>query len=175
MRRSIRLALLASSLALLGTAATAQAQLRLPRTDGPGLAQPQADVLEAPVVEKTAADKATADKQAAATAAAASWLQMLDKRDWRNAWQAASQMFRTAVPINAWMEGIPKAREPLGALTERTPADAVYKTTLEGRPDGEYVTVSFTTKYANKPEAEEVVTTVREADGKWRVTGFQAR
>lgn len=170
MRPLLRLALLASSaFVLCGTAA---AQLRLPRSDGPGLA-PSIEALEA--APAPTVDKETADKQAAATAVASAWLQMLDKRDWRNAWQASSQLFRSNVPINAWLEGIPKVREPLGALAERTAAEAVYKTTLEGRPDGEYVTISFIAKYANKPEAEETVTTVREADGKWRVTGFQTR
>lgn len=170
MRPLLRLALLASSVFVL--CGTAAAQLRLPRSDGPALA-PSIEALEA--APANTVDKETADKQAAATAVASAWLQMLDKRDWRNAWQASSQLFRSTVPINAWLEGIPKVREPLGALAERTAAEAVYKTTLEGRPDGEYVTISFIAKYANKPEAEETVTTVREADGKWRVTGFQTR
>jgi hypothetical protein len=72
------------------------------------------------------------------------------------------------------MDGIPKVREPFGALVERVPAESVYKTTLEGRPDGEYVSVNFVSKF-DKQEVQEVVTTVREADGKWRVTGYSTR
>jgi hypothetical protein len=64
---------------------------------------------------------------------------------------------------------------PLGALVSRTPTTAVYKTTLQGRPDGEYVTVVFNADYANKTGMEEVVTTVRESDGRWRVTGYFTR
>jgi hypothetical protein len=155
--------------------ATASAQLKAPRTASPGL-QPSASESAPAATEATpAADKETADKEAAGTAAATAWLQQLDKRDWRNAWQASSQKFRSTVPVAAWMEGIPKAREPLGALAERSPGQAIYKTTLDGQPDGEYVSVAFLSKFANKPETEELVTTVREADGKWRVMGYQTR
>jgi hypothetical protein len=73
------------------------------------------------------------------------------------------------------MDNIPKVREPLGALTERTPQESVYKTTLPGYPDGEYVSVRYASKFANKADAEELVTTVREPDGRWRVTGYQVR
>jgi hypothetical protein len=72
------------------------------------------------------------------------------------------------------MEGIPKVREPLGNLVERAQAQAVYKTTLQGRPDGDYVSVIFDSKFTGK-QVQEVVTTVLDADGKWRVTGYSAR
>jgi hypothetical protein len=72
------------------------------------------------------------------------------------------------------MDGIPKVREPLGAFVERTPAESVYKTTLEGSPNGEYVTAIFLSKF-DKRELQEVVTMVREPDGKWRATGYSTR
>jgi hypothetical protein len=83
-------------------------------------------------------------------------------------------MFRGVVPLPSWMDGIPKVRDELGGLVERTPAESVYKTTLAGRPDGEYVSVIFLSKF-DKKEVQEVVTTVREPDGSWRVTGYVAR
>jgi hypothetical protein len=52
---------------------------------------------------------------------------------------------------------------------------AVYKSKLAGRPDGDYVTVIFASKFAKKADVEEVITTVREPDGRWRVTGYTAR
>jgi hypothetical protein len=83
-------------------------------------------------------------------------------------------VFRGSVPLATWMDGIPKVREPLGALVERTPAESAYKTTLPGRPDGQYVTVIFLSKFA-KRELQEVVTVVRDTDGKWRATGYSTR
>ena len=83
-------------------------------------------------------------------------------------------MFRGSVPLATWMDGIPKVRADLGALVDRAPAQTVYKTQLEGRPPGEYVSVVFASKFAQR-EVEEIVTTVREPDGRWRVTGYSTR
>ena len=120
-------------------------------------------------------DKETADKEAAGQLAAQGWLLLLDRQNWGGAWDAASQVFRSMVPIDAWMGAIPKDRAPLGPLITRTPTTAVYKTQLQGRPDGEYVTAVFATDYTNKKGIEEVVTTVLEPDGRWRVTGYFTR
>jgi hypothetical protein len=107
--------------------------------------------------------------------AAAGWLLLLDRKDWGMAWDTSAAMFRATVPLPAWMDGIPKVREPLGALVERSPGDATYRNQLQGRPAGDYVTAVFITRFENKPDAQEIVTTVREPDGKWRVTGYATR
>lgn len=114
------------------------------------------------------------EKAAAATLAASGWLVLLDRRDWGRAWETTAAMFRSTVPLAAWMDGIPKARD-LGDFVEREPEEAVYKTTLEGRPNGDYVTVIYGSRFSKKDDVVEIVTTVREADGKWRVTGYSTR
>lgn len=115
-----------------------------------------------------------ADNENAARLAAQGWLVLLDRKDWGRAWETTASAFRGKVPLAAWMDAIPKVREPLGALVERTIAESSFKTSLRGMPDGEYVTVVFASKFTNR-EAAEVVTTVRDSDGKWRVTGYLAR
>jgi uncharacterized protein DUF4019 len=162
--------LLAAAAAVLLTG-TASAQLSLPRN------APQPAVPAKPPAAPAAAATGAADsseKEAAGKLAAAGWLVLLDRRDWGRAWETSSSVFRGTVPLPAWMDGIPKVREPFGALVERTAAESAYKTTLEGRPDGEYVTVIFLSKF-DKRELQEVVTTVRDSDGKWRVTGYSTR
>ena len=144
--------------------ATAGAQLKAP---GKAPAAPAAAPAAAPNPENAA-------KEAAGKLAAQGWLVLLDRRDWGRAWETSSAMFRGAVPLATWMDGIPKVRETLGAFVERTPAESVYKTTLEGRPNGEYVTVIFASKF-DKRELQEVVTMVREPDGKWRATGYSTQ
>lgn len=165
-------ALLMALMAALFTA-SAGAQLKAPRDNQAPTtaARPGA---AAPAAAKDAATSANAEKEAAGKLAAAGWLVLLDRRDWGRAWETASAVFRGSVPLAAWMDGIPKVREPMGTLVERIPADSIYKTTLEGRPDGDYVTVIFASKF-DKKQVQEVVTTVREADGKWRVTGYSPR
>ena len=155
---------LSAALAAMLLCATASAQLKAPK-------QPVAPAAPAPA---PAAANPNAEKENAGKLAAAGWLVLLDRRDWGRSWETSSAMFRGSVPLAAWMDGIPKVREPLGTFVERAPATSSYKTTLEGRPEGEYVTVIFLSKF-DKKELQEVVTTVRESDGKWRVTGYSTR
>jgi hypothetical protein len=169
------LSLLAAAAAVLFTA-SAGAQLKLPRDmPAPAKAGPAAPAAAtaAPAAAPEGKDAKT-EKEAAGKLAAGGWLVLLDRRDWGRAWETSSAVFRGSVPLANWMDGIPKVREGLGALVERTPAESVYKTTLAGRPEGEYVTTIFLTKFEKK-ELQEVVTTVREGDGKWRVTGYSTR
>lgn len=154
--------------------APAFAQLKPPRNAGQPAAAEKPAAAPAQTPAPAAAEKANAEKEAAGKLAAAGWLVLLDRRDWGRAWETSSSVFRGAVPLPAWMDGIPKVREAFGAFIERTPAESAYKTTLEGRPAGDYVTVIFLSKF-EKRELQEVVTTVRDTDGKWRVTGYSTR
>ena len=138
-----------------------------PRTAAPAAAAAVAPAQAEPTPE-------VKEKAAAATLAASGWLLLLDRRDWGRAWEATGPMFRTTVPLAAWMDGIPQARD-LGDFIQREPAEAIYKPTLEGRPDGEYVTVFYASKFSKKDEVVEIVTTSRDTDGKWRVIGYQTR
>lgn len=149
-------------------AGSAAAQLKPPKD----AARPAAAASSA--APAPAAKNPHAEKEAAARLAAHGWLVLLDRKDWGRAWETSSSVFRQTVPLATWMDGIPKVRMELGAFVERSPAESAYKTTLPGRPDGEYVTVIFLSKF-EKRELQEVVTTVRDTDGKWRVTGYSTR
>ncbi len=64
------------------------------------------------------------------------------------------------------------ARKPLGKLFSRKVLTKVYKSSLPGAPDGEYVVVQFETSFENKKMAIETVTPMLDKDGKWRVSGY---
>ncbi len=170
---------LAATACLLASATTL-AQLKPPRTSGPSLATPPVSVpapaqpSAAPAPAETANDD-IAQKESAGRLAALGWLMLLDRRDWGTAWENSSQVFRTQVPIAAWMDAIPKVREPLGPLAGRDPVETAYKTALPGRPAGDYVTVVFASRFSNKPDMQEIVTTARDTDGRWRVLGYSTR
>ncbi len=136
-------------------------------------------LLTAPASAQTAAPAAVSAeelaKQADGQLAAEAWLTQLDQRNWGGAYEAASQSFRNMVKIDQWMDSIPGVRAPFGGYQSRTVDTVAYKTSLAGRPAGEYVTAIFNTVFSKKEDAQEVVTTAREADGKWRVIGYQPR
>jgi hypothetical protein len=174
MKPSSRLTLLAV-LACAGV--TAQAQLKPSAPGAAGTPRYNAPTLGGGTAAAPAAPAAQGNPEfeRAGQNAAHAWLMLLDRKDWGTAWDASSAVFRQSVPLGTWMDNIPKARDPFGAFVERQPAEAMYKRTLAGRPDGDYVTVVFVSKFANKDRVEELVTTVREADGRWRVTGYQTK
>ena len=164
MKPSSRLTVLAAALAL--AAGVAQAQLRPPGQRG---------ALPAPAAAPADGVVSNPEFQKAGQTAAHAWLLLLDRKDWGTAWDASSSVFRQNVPLGTWMDNVPKLRDPFGTFVERQPAEVVYKKTLPGRPDGDYVTAIFVRKFDRKPEVVETVTTVRESDGRWRVTGYTAR
>jgi len=171
--KSYRRSLLAAGLC--ACALAAQAQLKPPAKPGPAPATPAA--APTPQARASASNGVISNPEfeKAGQIAAHAWLLLLDRKDWGTAWDASSSVFRQSVPLGTWMDNVPKLREPLGAFVERQPGEAVYKRTLPGRPEGDYVTVQFTSKFDKKPVVQELVTTVRESDGRWRVTGYQAR
>lgn len=166
---------LAASVAL--SAAAASAQLKAPPSAKPAVAPASAATRPQNQAPPVAPPVSAADAQleSAGELAAAGWLVLLDRRDWGRAWDTSSALFRSTVPIGTWMDAIPKVREPLGPFVERQTNNRGYKTQLEGRPEGAYVTVIFLSKFAARAEIQEVVTTVREGDGRWRVTGYSTR
>ena len=171
--KSFRRSLLAAGLC--ACALAAQAQLKPPAKPGPAPATPAA--APTPQARASASNGVISNPEfeKAGQIAAHAWLLLLDRKDWGTAWDASSAVFRQSVPLGTWMDNVPKLRDPLGKFVERQPGEAIYKRTLPGRPEGDYVTVQFTSKFDKKPVVQELVTTVRESDGRWRVTGYQAR
>lgn len=173
MQATHRLALAAGALA---AAFAASAQLKPSTPPAAGAPRPAATASAPAATPGPANPGATVDaeKETAGKVAAHGWLALLDRRDWGTAWDTSSMLFRQTVPLASWMDGIPKVREPFGALLTRQPSETIYKTTLPGRPDGHYVTTNFTSKFEKK-EATEIVTAVLDTDGRWRVLGYSVR
>jgi hypothetical protein len=145
--------------------AAGHAQMKPPRAATPVASAPAA----------AAEPQNDAEKEAAGQLAAAGWLTLLDRRDWGGAWERTGAVFRSNVPLGNWMDAIPKVREPFGPLQERQPSNVVYRTSLPGQPEGHYVSIVFSSKFEKKPDVQEIVTTVLEPDGRWRVMGYSTR
>ena len=100
------------------------------------------------------------------------WLDLVDRGDYVESWQNAASLFRSAVTVEQWQQALNAARRPLGDLKWRKLKGAKYMTSLPGAPDGEYVVIQFDASFANKKEAVETVTPMRDEDGVWRVSGY---
>ena len=107
--------------------------------------------------------------------AARDWLAKADAADAAGTWAAAASLFQRAIPETQWARSLSVAREPLGPVVSRTLRDAKPATELPGAPDGEYVVFQFDTQFEHKRAAVETVTPMRDADGRWRVSGYFIR
>ena len=47
-----------------------------------------------------------------------------------------------------------------------------YQTKFPGAPDGEFMVVQFGTSFETRPDVREIITPMRDPDGKWRVAAY---
>jgi hypothetical protein len=111
-------------------------------------------------------------KEKAAVVAAEQWLLLVDEGKYEQSWKEAAEYFKNAISQYKWHQSLQAVRNPLGKLISRKVKTQVYKTSLPGAPDGEYVVIQFETSFKNKKAAVETVTPMMDKDGVWRVSGY---
>ena len=115
---------------------------------------------------------ADSKKELAALFAAEKWLAIVDSEKYAYSWKETAELFNKAVKPNQWTQTMESGRKPLGKLITRKLKTKVYKSSLPGAPDGEYVVIQFETSFENKKVAVETVTPMMDEDGVWRVSGY---
>jgi hypothetical protein len=118
------------------------------------------------------ASDAAVDK---AVEAAKTWLSLVDEGRYGESWETAAVYFRNAITKQKWEQTLNGVRKPLGRLLSRELKSKMYRKSLPGAPDGEYVVIQFTTSFENKSSAIETVTPMLDEDGNWRVSGYYIR
>ena len=108
-------------------------------------------------------------------AVATRWLLMVDDGKYAESYAAASALMHKSVTAKQWEVVLATVRQPLGRMTSRCPQKCQEVKSLPGVPDGEYRLLLFNTSFANKKEAVETVTFVKEEDGVWRAAGYFIR
>ena len=157
--------LLVAALTIASLAASAADAGLAPATIGP-LAQAAA---QAPV----APDRENAAAIAAATTATEKWLNAIDTGNLLATWQEAAEVFKLGVKQADWVADLEGIHAQLGKSTMRELKTAQYSSTLRGAPArGDYVTITYLTKFANAPLASETLIVSKEADGVWRIAGY---
>ncbi|MGK2905009.1 MAG: DUF4019 domain-containing protein [Desulfuromonadales bacterium] len=106
-----------------------------------------------------------------ARAAALEFLHLLDADKYAESWRIAADLMKEKVTKQEWIEKITRTRTLAGALVERSEEDASYSTTAKDSPDGEYIALTFATKYQRAESVTEFVTVMLE-DGHWKVAGY---
>lgn len=115
-----------------------------------------------------------ANDVSAAKAAALKWLSQLDAGHYKTAWKEASPLFRQRVAESKWVDAASRVMGSLGKLESRHFKRATPKEHLPGVPDGHYMVIQFSSKFANKSKAIETVTPML-TGGVWKVSGYYVR
>jgi Protein of unknown function (DUF4019) len=124
------------------------------------------------IFSSIAALASDSQKLASALFAANKWLALVDTKKYAESWSAAADSFRYTVQSDLWVASLKALREPLGKLISRKVKTEVYKTSLPGAPDGQYVVIEFKSSFEHKKTAVETVTPMLGKDGVWRVSGY---
>jgi DNA-binding CsgD family transcriptional regulator len=119
-----------------------------------------------PVAAPAVAPAEAVDARAEVEAAARRWLALVDAGRWDDSWQATGAQFRALNTAAVWASVSEKVRTPLGAMRSRV---LIGQEDVPAPPQG-YRLIKFRTSFANKAQATETLTLVRE-EGGWRVTG----
>jgi len=145
----------------------AHAQLKPPPDAGSAPATPGAPpaAVKSPLI---------AAKEAAAAQSAEAWLRLMDNGEYGKAWDESGAPFRNMVARQQWVEGLPKDRAALGKLKSRKLEDVMYRSSMPGAPDGEYVMTRFFADYEKNAKVEEIVSLMY-VDGTWRPIGYGTR
>ena len=105
-------------------------------------------------------------------AAAKAWLALVDGDHYAESWEASAQYFKGAIRKEQWVQTMQSGRRPFGKNISRELKSKLFRTTLPGAPDGEYVVIQFKASFENKKSAIETVTPMLDKDGQWRVSGY---
>jgi hypothetical protein len=154
-----------SVVAVIGMLACAQAHAKLVLAQG-GIGPP--------ATASAIGDPVAADAVKAATQATERWLADLDSGNFGDSWKGAANVFKLGVTESEWVAEFESMHARLGKTTTRELTGAQFSATIRGAPTtGEYVTVSYLTKYANAPIAVETLIVSKETDGEWRIAGYK--
>jgi hypothetical protein len=111
----------------------------------------------------------------AAIGSATDWLTLIDEGKLQESWDTAAPFLRDRVPRPNWLDSGNAIRAALGNRVVRRQVAVMETDTVGSAPPGRYVVVEYRSKFAQRPDAFESVTTMLCDDGKWRVAGYSVR
>lgn len=121
-----------------------------------------------PMINKTPS-KETEQK---ATDAAVRFLYLVDHGDYDESWQIASVHLQKTLPQDEWREKIAQIRGAVGPAIERSRDDITFMEASGDLPEGEYVVITFVSKFQNRSRVTESVTLYHGENGQWKVAGY---
>jgi len=126
----------------------------------------------APVPAEAAEAAALATTIAAASAESDHWLDLIDHGKFDESWMAAAVVLQESRSQKEWTDDLTARQPKLGRMIMRERKSASYSRTLRGAPTGDYVIVTYLTKFEKTPLVEETLAVAKDAIGQWHVAGY---
>ena len=124
-----------------------------------------------PVLNKTPSQQ-IADKS---VLAAAEFLFLVDTEEYAESWEVLSATLQTMLTQQAWSEKISELRSFLGPIVERVHQNIAYTDDATDVPSGEYVVMTFVSKFELRERVTETITLLLGDDNRWHVVGYFLR
>jgi hypothetical protein len=149
----------------------------------PPPAAPKAQPAAVPTPPAPAAAAAAEPNDAAASATMAAmiaaagaegdhWLDLIDHGKFDESWMATAVVLQETITQKEWSADLAARRPKLGRTIMRERKSATYSKTLRGAPTGDYVTVTYLTKFEKTQLVEETLAVAKDAIGQWHVAGY---
>ena len=135
-------------------------------------ARPGAAAAAAAEPNDAAVSAATAAMIAAAGAESDRWLDLIDRGKFDESWMTAAVVLQEAITQKEWNADLAARRPKLGRMIMRERKSGTYSKTLRGAPTGDYVTVTYLTKFEKTALVEETLAVAKDAIGQWHVAGY---
>ncbi len=124
-----------------------------------------------PVLNKTPTQQVTEKSVLAAT----QFLFLVDTEEYARSWEVTSENLKTILTQEAWKEQIAKIRSFLGPIVERIHHDISYTDSAIGVPAGEYVVMTFISRFELRERVIETITLMLDSNNQWHVAGYFLR
>jgi Protein of unknown function (DUF4019) len=104
--------------------------------------------------------------------AAAQFLYLVDTEEYAKSWEVTSEYLKEMLTQKAWNNQIAKIRSFLGPIVERIQHDISYTDSASDVPTGEYVVMTFVSKYRLREQVIETITLMLGSNNQWQVAGY---
>lgn len=107
--------------------------------------------------------------------AAAEFLYLVDTEEYAKSWEVTSTTLKNMLTQAAWSEEIDRLRSFLGPIIERMQHDITYTDSASDVPTGEYVVMTFVSRFTLSERVFEKLTLMLGEDDQWQVVGYFLR
>jgi aspartokinase-like uncharacterized kinase len=104
--------------------------------------------------------------------AAAQFLFLVDTEEYAQSWEVSSDALKKMLNQEAWSEKITELRSFVGPIVERIHQSITYTDSASDVPSGEYVVMTFVSKFELRERVTETITLLLGDDNQWQVVGY---